>query len=101
MTDTDDFAKLTILDFSQRVGEKFRIEVDDSQSFEVELTEARELLSGTENRTPFSIVFRGPEDLALEQRIYSVHSGALGKLELFLVSVGPDKQGMLYEAVFT
>ena len=101
MSDTDVLANLTISDFSQHVGERLRIELDEARSVEVELTEARELLSGTEKRTPFSIVLRGPEDLALEQRIYSVHGEAFGKLDLFLVTVGPDKQGMLYEAVFT
>ena len=101
MSDTDVLGTLTISDFSPHVGEKFRLEVDGSLSVEVELIEAHELLSGTEKRTPFSIVLRGPEDLVLEQRIYSVYGGALGKLDLFLVTVGPDKQGMLYEAVFT
>ena len=101
MSDTDVLGTLTVSDFSQHVAEKFRLEVDGSPSLEVELIEARELPSGSEKRTPFSIVLRGPEDLVLEQRIYSVHGGALGKLDLFLVTVGPDKQGMLYEAVFT
>ena len=43
MSDTDVLGTLTVSDFSQHVGEKFRLEVDGSPSLEVELIEAREL----------------------------------------------------------
>jgi hypothetical protein len=34
------------------------------------------------------------------QQIYQVEHPTLGSFELFLVPVGPDEQGMCYEAVF-
>jgi len=52
-------------------------------------------------RQPFSIVFRGPRQILLPQRIYRMEHGAIGAFELFLVPIGPDQEGMLYEAIFT
>jgi hypothetical protein len=43
----------------------------------------------------------GRRGARLEQRIYAVHHPALGAFDLFLVPIGPDGEGMRYEAVFT
>jgi hypothetical protein len=52
-------------------------------------------------RSPFSIVFRSASNTVLPQAIYHLEHPALGSLELFLVTIGPDASGMRYEAVFT
>ena len=52
-------------------------------------------------RRPFSLTFRQPEGAYLPQRIYSIEHAALGRLDLFLVPIGPDQGGMRYEAIFT
>jgi hypothetical protein len=49
----------------------------------------------------FSLVWRGPRNARLEQGIYPVRHPELGTMELFLVCIGPDAEGMRYEAVFT
>jgi hypothetical protein len=55
-----------------------------------------------EKRSPFSIVLRTQQqDQYLIQAIYRVEHAAMGSLDLFLVPLGPDKNGMRYEAVFT
>jgi hypothetical protein len=36
----------------------------------------------------------------LPQHIYALEHTSLGKLELFLVPIGPDERGMRYQAVF-
>jgi hypothetical protein len=51
-------------------------------------------------REPFSLVFRGPKNPVLPQRIYQIDFGALGAFDIFIVPVGPDDRGMRYEAVF-
>jgi hypothetical protein len=57
--------------------------------------------SPTGGRAPFSIVFRGPLDAVLPQCIYQLEHAAIGTFDLFLVPIGPDGEGMRYEAVFT
>lgn len=51
---------------------------------------------------PFSLEFRGPNEPLLEQAIHSLEHDGLGRLELFLVPLGPDPETdrMRYEAIF-
>ncbi|MFT3830523.1 MAG: hypothetical protein QM691_12550 [Opitutaceae bacterium] len=48
----------------------------------------------------FSVLFHAPAGARLSQRIYAVQHPALGRVELFLVPLGPDARGMQLEAVF-
>ncbi len=92
----------TAATFIDRRGETFRIRLDDSTAFDAELVEvsvADERSAGAA-RTPFSLVFRGPPEIVVPQRIYGLEHDALGAFELFLVPIGPDEVGMRYEAVF-
>ena len=52
-------------------------------------------------RRPFSIVLRGPMDALLPQNIYEVEHEEMGALSIFMVPIGPDREGMRYEAVFS
>jgi hypothetical protein len=52
-------------------------------------------------RAPFNLYLRGPADLVLPQRIYALRHPALGEVPVFLVPVGRDSAGVLYEAVFS
>jgi hypothetical protein len=93
---------LTRTQFAGRLNERFRIYAD-AASFDVELIQAEALGphdNGRSRREPFSLVFRGPLEPVLPQRIYRLEHGGLGTLEIFLVPVGSDKDGMCYEAVF-
>lgn len=49
---------------------------------------------------PFSLVFLGPLSPVLPQRIWNLAHAALGRLEVFLVPIGPKGGRMRYEAVF-
>ena len=57
------------------------------------------------DRSPFSLLFRGPSDVDIDQLICRVSHEAVGELHIFLVTLGPDlkddERPMLYEAVFT
>lgn len=89
--------------FSELTGELFRLLLDDGSTLDLELvsvTPAPTRPSGAARREPFSIVFRGPQEPLLPQRIYPFESESLGTFELFIVPIGPDESGMQYEAVF-
>jgi hypothetical protein len=88
--------------FAPRVGETFRVSIGDADALEVTLIEATVLGEGHTpegHRVPFSIVFRGPKGRVLPQQIYRVGHEVIGEFELFLVPIGPDTEGMRYEAV--
>ncbi|HEY7874089.1 MAG TPA: hypothetical protein VIG64_03095 [Actinomycetota bacterium] len=51
-------------------------------------------------RPQFSLYFRGPRSPLLPQRIYGLEHPELGRLELFLVPVGQDRESTTYEAAF-
>jgi hypothetical protein len=97
----------TLATFAPRLGETFRIRADAQTLLDLVLVEATDLsgpagAGGAERRprAPFSIVFRGPPAPLLPQRIYGLEHDRLGAFDLFLVPIGPDAQGMRYEAVF-
>lgn len=48
----------------------------------------------------FSVIFRDATNVALQQQIYRIENDELGSMELFIVPIGPDDEGMRYEAVF-
>jgi hypothetical protein len=90
--------------FKPHIGETFRIIVDDQWQLQVKLTSVDpwgpEAGKGR-SRAPFSLIFHGPSDSFLPQHIYRIENDDMEPMELFLVPIGPDQQGMQYEAVFT
>lgn len=89
--------------FAARLGERFEIG-GGGTSIVATLIEARSLreAQGIGQRSQqFSLVWRGPSDARLPQRIYTVRHPALGEMALFLVCIGTDAEGARYEAVFT
>jgi hypothetical protein len=95
--------EFTLDRFTPLVGQAFEIEVDGEalEATLIEATDLREVQGAGRMSRQFSLVWRGPRALRLEQRIYAVRHPSLGRMELFLVSLGADAQGMRYEAVFT
>ncbi len=94
--------------FTDRIGDRFRLSADEATALDVELIEAAPSVSTSGStletpgkRTPFSLVFRGPPDPVLPQRIYRFEHHDLGAFEIFVVPVGRDADGVRYEAVFT
>ena len=92
--------ELTLEDFAPHVGAKFRVEAAGVDA-EFELTDASPAPHpGPEGRRhPFALVFRGPPGV-LPQQIYTVHHPDRGPLDVFLVAIGADADGVRYEAVF-
>jgi hypothetical protein len=99
-----DVSVVTASHFRRHMGSSFRLRADDD--VDVELLEVDEVGVGSgappqTARAPFSIVFLGPRDPLLPQRIYRLEHEELGTLDLFLVPIGRDDAGVRYEAVFT
>ena len=88
----------TVGTFSGHLGNSFRVYPEDSSTLDLELVSSTGLNEGSER--PFSIVFRGPGDALLPQRIYRMEHAEIGAFEIFLVPIGPDDEGLLYEAIF-
>lgn len=89
--------------FAPCVGEKFTLQATDELVLEMTLAEARATTSERlkeEHREPFALVFVGPPDPILPQRIYSLAHPAAGTHDIFLVPVARDEQGTSYEAIF-
>lgn len=84
---------------SEHVGSTFRLYISPDQSLELRLAEARDLGS-TPRQEQFSLLFQGSGHLLLQQAIYRVEHAELGQLDLFLVPVGKQPEGFLYQAVF-
>lgn len=93
---------LKVGDFSGRVGEEFRVAAGEAV-VPLVLTEVTDLArpeGPSPRRKPFSLVFRGPFRPQLAQRTWPLEHASFGRLEIFLVPIGPDAEGMRYEAVF-
>jgi hypothetical protein len=91
---------LSIAAFAPLVGQAFTT-AGHGPSVELALVSAQALgAAPSGHREPFSLVFRGPIAPLLQQRTYALLHEALGTLEIFIVPIGPDRQGQLYEAIF-
>jgi hypothetical protein len=92
----------TVETFAGRVGERFLLHLDADEALDLELVEATELTPATAagRRRPFSLVFRGPPEPLLPQRIYGFEHDELGAFEIFIVPIGRDASWTRYEATF-
>lgn len=102
MSDTAD-AGYTLDRFAPLVGERFRIHADalELHATLIEANSLREAQGLGQRSRQFSLVWRGPPGARVPERICRVSHPALGAMELLLINLGPDQEGMRYEAVFT
>jgi hypothetical protein len=108
--------KITSADFAPHLHQTFRLyhgpwdadQLSEDEARDVELIAVTDL--GQEppagapapQRHPFSLTFCDRSAAPfLPQRIYSVVHTTIGRLDIFLVPIGPGEGGMRYEAVFT
>ena len=90
---------LKLNSFSEHLNTKFRVSTGGDDALELELVEAKDLGSSPRQER-FTLLFRGPSDAALEQRIYKVDHAQIGSFDLFLVPVSGREGYSQYEAVF-
>lgn len=105
-----ELAELALEHLAGRVGDRFvatrAVDGGEGRSEQAfELIEASALSAATAPpdalRGPFRLIFRGPREAFFSQGILALEHAELGRLEIFLVPIGPDAQGMRYEAIFT
>lgn len=98
--------RLTVDSFKPAVGGTFTAEDRSGTRVSLELVDAgthdpdasAEDESG--KRSPFTLLFRGPAEPILAQRIYRLEHESLAALEIFIVPLGVDAEGTRYEAIF-
>jgi hypothetical protein len=99
--------RLTADSFAPAVGDTFVLDADDAGRLDLELLESRlheadaPPRDPSGGRAPFSLLFRGPVEPILPQRIYRLEHHSLGAMEIFIVPIGQDATGTTYEAVFS
>lgn len=86
-------------DFAGCVTERFLVQSGLPDGFELVLIQVTEQ-QGAPRQEVFSLLFRGPAERPLGQGICPLEHERLGRLAIFLVPVGRDEAGLLYEAVF-
>ncbi|HEV8631440.1 MAG TPA: hypothetical protein VGV61_14065, partial [Thermoanaerobaculia bacterium] len=74
--------QLTPADFQALVGERFTV-VQNEGDLALELVEVRALPPHSRRAEPFALLFRGPRQPALSQRIHTLATGRVGQLTLF------------------
>jgi hypothetical protein len=84
--------------FRPHLDDRFELILDDDHRFGLELVEVNETdVLGAKRRAQFSIVFSGPADPILPQRVYHLEHPEIGSFYIFLVPIAAGS----YEAVFT
>lgn len=100
-----DLYRLAKDDFDPHVGDRFELDLGADATLALELVSTHALSADTvegSQRAPFALVFRSPgESRHAPQQVYTLRHAELGELEIFLVPIGPDEDGMRYEAVFS
>src|SRR5438132_10339172 len=89
----------TIEMFEGHRNSRFTMRYGDSQTAELELVSVKDVGS-SERQKQFSLQFLGPVDAPISQGIFRIVHDKLGDLDLFLVPIGRDDNGVKYEAIF-
>jgi hypothetical protein len=91
--------KLNSKSFAEHVNSEFKVQGPNAQTLLLRLAQVSESDSNPRVEQ-FSLFFHGPREPLLEQRIYRLAHEKLGELDLFLVPVGVEPEGALYECAF-
>jgi hypothetical protein len=93
---------LTFETFAPHLNTTFALKLGES-SIDLTLTSADKkqirAYSGM-MREPFALYFRSASQVVLPQRIYPLVHDAMGRLDLFIVPIAREPEGIVYEAVF-
>lgn len=84
--------------FANELGSAFVLKTEDGSSIEVELIEVSPVKERP-HQLSFSMLFRVPENFAVDQGLYDIEHENLGAIQLFLVPIVPPADGKVLEAV--
>lgn len=85
--------------FAENANSIFRAPLADRGIAEFALVEVSDIAE-TANTQSFSLLFRAPSDLPAVQTTYTLEHDMLGNLDLFLVPIKSDSDGMYFESIF-
>nr|WP_312083883.1 hypothetical protein [Brevundimonas sp.] len=94
---------LAIQDFAAAQNQTFDLAMGAETSMPLTLVDVRPLtatLAPGTMRTPFSLTFRSQSAVVLPQKTYGLRNAVMGVLQVFLVPVARDREGIVYQAVF-
>ena len=92
--------QLSAADFRSLPDNRISANLDRGDT-QLEIVEVRELTASSRPVTPFSLTVRDPgAKHAVPQGIYAFRHPVHGIVELFIVPIGPDREGMCYEIIF-
>ena len=94
----------TVERFLPHVGQVFSAVVSESHELRMVLSEIAALPSDASplrRRQPFALVFHAAPDAYLPQQTYQVHGPGMDPFDCFLVPIGPDANGMRFEAIYS
>lgn len=90
--------------FAGQLHGQFNVRLGDGSVYPLTLIEAallpRHAGTPTDRAQSFHLVFHGPGPGYLPQQMHLLNNSALGEHAIFLVPVGQDAEGFLYQAVF-
>lgn len=95
-----DLRKLTAGDFERRKDETFTLKIPQLE-LTLKLAKVHRLGDSGRPDGAFSLWFVAPPGPFLPQAIYPLEHAEMGRLEIFLVALGPREGGNLYESIFT
>jgi SAM-dependent methyltransferase len=100
-----DLADFTLERLAPLAGSTFSVALGAPWDLRLELAEVAALSPQTfftgAFRSPFRLIFRGPAQPVHPQGTLPLDHPQLGRVEIFLVPIGPHAGGMQYEAIFT
>ncbi len=85
--------------FQENLNTRFWLVAEGMEPYAINLVEVINGYS-TPKQEQFSLHFRGDRAMIFQQQSYTIKHDAMGEFELFLVPIGRDDSGTLYEAVF-
>jgi len=91
--------ELTRDDYAANLNTDFVVEFNPEMKITMQLIEATEVLERFRQRT-YSLLFQAPADTPIAQGMLNIEHEKLGQFNIFLVPVGKDDRGVLFESVF-
>jgi hypothetical protein len=92
--------QLTMDSLAAQLNTKFRINVEPEKTDELELVEVQAHGDVPGQTERFSALFRGDANRLLPQSTYRMEHEGFGSVEIFIVPIRRDGEGIYYEAVF-
>jgi hypothetical protein len=89
--------ELSIQDFAPYLHADFHVAMPEG--YELKLIDVTDSSGGKLEQ--FSLIFMSPVSPWLQQGMYTLTHPQGSKLELFLVPIGPNAEGMRYEVIFS